>query len=220
MAAAASVAILGLGGYFAAGRMRKSAAAPQPRAELPTGDSIPANAKQILESIKEPLLLLESASRVVFANRASRTIHPDAAGKPIVSVLRTPGLLHAVNSAQQTRQPQTVAFTIPVPVQRHLQAHIAPATDQLMVVHIRDVSDIRRADELRADFVANASHELRTPLAALTGFIDTLRGHAKDDPEARAQFLEIMSAEAGRMRRLIDDLLSLTKIELNEHNLP
>ena len=74
-----------------------------------------------------------------------------------------------------------------------------------------------RAEEARADFVANASHELRTPLAALSGFIDTLRGHARDDEGAREQFLSIMSQEAGRMRRLIDDLMSLTRIELNEH---
>jgi two-component system phosphate regulon sensor histidine kinase PhoR len=79
---------------------------------------------------------------------------------------------------------------------------------------------MRRAEEMRADFVANASHELRTPLAAVSGFIDTLRGHAKNDSEARERFLEIMSVEAGRMRRLIEDLLSLTRIELNEHNPP
>ena len=84
----------------------------------------------------------------------------------------------------------------------------------------RDVSEIRRSEQLRADFVANASHELRTPLASLTGFIDTLRGHAKDDPVARERFLEIMSGEANRMRRLIDDLLSLNRIEMNEHNPP
>ena len=74
-----------------------------------------------------------------------------------------------------------------------------------------------RAERLRADFVANASHELRTPLAAVSGFIDTLRGHARDDPEAREKFLDIMSVAAGRMRRLLDDLLSLTRIEQNEH---
>jgi two-component system phosphate regulon sensor histidine kinase PhoR len=73
---------------------------------------------------------------------------------------------------------------------------------------------------MRADFVANASHELRTPLASLTGFIDTLRGHAKDDPEAQERFLGIMAEQATRMRRLIDDLLSLTRIELNEHVRP
>ena len=70
---------------------------------------------------------------------------------------------------------------------------------------------------MRADFVANASHELRTPLAAVSGFIDTLKGHATDDAQARERFLDIMSVEAARMRRLIDDLLSLTRIELNEH---
>jgi two-component system phosphate regulon sensor histidine kinase PhoR len=76
---------------------------------------------------------------------------------------------------------------------------------------------MKRAEQMRADFVANASHELRTPLAALSGFIDTLRGHAKEDPDAREQFLSIMTVEAERMRRLIDDLLSLTRIEQNEH---
>jgi two-component system phosphate regulon sensor histidine kinase PhoR len=79
------------------------------------------------------------------------------------------------------------------------------------------VTAAKRAEEARADFVANASHELRTPLAAVSGFIDTLKGHARDDEGAREKFLDIMSVEAGRMRRLIDDLLSLTRIEQNEH---
>jgi two-component system phosphate regulon sensor histidine kinase PhoR len=85
---------------------------------------------------------------------------------------------------------------------------------------LHDVTSIRRSEQMRADFVANASHELRTPLAAVSGFIDTLRGHARDDEAARERFLAIMSTEAARMRRLIDDLLSLTRIELNEHVRP
>jgi len=85
------------------------------------------------------------------------------------------------------------------------------------ILLLHDLTSTKRAEQLRADFVANASHELRTPLAALTGFIETLKGHAKEDPEARDQFLDIMTVEAGRMRRLIDDLLSLTRIEQNEH---
>jgi two-component system phosphate regulon sensor histidine kinase PhoR len=89
-----------------------------------------------------------------------------------------------------------------------------------ILIQIRDLTAVRRAEEMRADFVANASHELRTPLAAVSGFIDTLRGHARNDPDARDRFLEIMNVEAARMRRLIDDLLSLTRIELNEHNPP
>jgi len=73
---------------------------------------------------------------------------------------------------------------------------------------------------MRADFLANASHELRTPLASLTGFIETLRGHAKDDAVARERFLGVMAAQAGRMARLIDDLMQLSRIELNEHIAP
>jgi two-component system phosphate regulon sensor histidine kinase PhoR len=79
---------------------------------------------------------------------------------------------------------------------------------------------VRRSEQMRADFVANASHELRTPLAAVSGFIETLRGPARDDEAARDQFLDIMGTEAARMRRLIDDLLSLTRIEMNEHVKP
>jgi two-component system phosphate regulon sensor histidine kinase PhoR len=85
------------------------------------------------------------------------------------------------------------------------------------MVHFRDETDSLRAERSRVDFLANASHELRTPLASLSGFIETLRGHAKDDPEARDQFLRIMTVQAERMSRLIDDLMSLSRIELNEH---
>jgi two-component system, OmpR family, phosphate regulon sensor histidine kinase PhoR len=88
----------------------------------------------------------------------------------------------------------------------------------LMVFH--DLTPLRRSEEMRADFVANASHELRTPLASLLGFVETLQGKARDDPLARERFLDIMHAQARRMTRLIDDLLSLSRIELKEHVRP
>jgi len=119
---------------------------------------------------------------------------------------------------------ETVSFSILVPLQRHFRASIVRTrggeAGGRILIQIHDLTAVRRAEELRADFVANASHELRTPLAAVSGFIDTLRGHARNDAEARDRFLEIMNVEASRMRRLIDDLLSLTRIELNEHNPP
>src|SRR5262249_1089864 len=88
------------------------------------------------------------------------------------------------------------------------------------VITVHDLTPIRRVEEMRADFVANVSHELRTPLAALTGFIDTLQGPARDDPAARERFLGIMQTQAWRMARLIDDLLSLSRIELRAHQRP
>jgi len=96
-----------------------------------------------------------------------------------------------------------------------------PATGpRLALLTFSDETDAVRGERRRADFLANASHELRTPLASLIGFIETLRGHAKDDPKARDRFLGVMQAEAGRMSRLIDDLMSLSRIELNEHITP
>jgi two-component system, OmpR family, phosphate regulon sensor histidine kinase PhoR len=106
-----------------------------------------------------------------------------------------------------------------VPVERHYEACLVRTEREprLIAILLHDLTALKRAEQARADFIANASHELRTPLASLTGFIETLRGHARDDEAARGRFLEIMSEEAQRMRRLIDDLLSLTRIELNEH---
>jgi two-component system phosphate regulon sensor histidine kinase PhoR len=112
-------------------------------------------------------------------------------------------------------------------VERWYEAIVVPVTisgpapfGKLVLVTLDDLTPLRRVEEMRADFVANASHELRTPLAALSGFIETLQGAARDDPEARTRFLSIMQAQATRMARLIDDLLSLSRIELNAHLRP
>ena len=183
--------------------------------------SIPDAARGILECVDEPLLILDPAGRVLFANRATQfLVGAEVERKRISAVLRTPEVLEAVERVLAGGESETIPFTVLVPVQRHYEAHVVRTGDGLALLRIRDLTALRRAEELRADFVANASHELRTPLAAVTGFIDTLRGHARDDQPARERFLEIMSVEAGRMRRLIDDLLSLTRIELNEHNPP
>lgn len=217
LTALAAAAQTGIAIYLAFGAGQSAAsesAGPHPNMQ----NVIPDTAREILDSIDEPLLLLDSADRVVFANPATYSlIRSDATGKRLSSVLRTPELLESIERVHSGGTAETVAFTIPVPVERYFEAHVSRASRQLLMVRIRDVSKIRRSDQLRADFVANASHELRTPLASLTGFIDTLRGHAKDDPTARERFLEIMSTEASRMRRLIEDLLSLNRIEMNEH---
>ena len=229
VAAVAAVFILGFGIYLSApSRIRTGAAAGT--APLPNQPSLPEAAREVLECLDDPLLLLDAGGRVIFANRAAEAIvSADSERKHISAVLRTPELLEAVErtlEGVEGAEGETVAFSIPVPVQRHYQASIARTRGPAdrgpapILIQIRDLTAMRRSEELRADFVANASHELRTPLAAVSGFIDTLRGHAKNDPDARERFLEIMNMEARRMRRLIDDLLSLTRIELNEHNPP
>ena len=112
-----------------------------------------------------------------------------------------------------------------IPIDRAIEAQISavPGVEgrtAFVLVVLRDFTQQRRLEEMRADFVANASHELRTPLASVLGFVETLQGPAKNDPVARDKFLDIMRAQATRMSRLIDDLLSLSRIELNAHVRP
>ena len=216
----AALAIGGLALYLAAPRRAGKDASPslQP---APDSAGISEGARNILECVDEPYAILDAGGRVLFANRASQLLFGgDIERKRISAVLRNPEVLEAVDRILAGGESEIIPFTVVVPVQRYYEAHVGRTRDGLVLMRIRDLTALRRAEELRADFVANASHELRTPLAAVTGFIDTLRGHAKDDKVARERFLEIMSVEAGRMRRLIDDLLSLTRIELNEHNPP
>ncbi len=139
--------------------------------------------------------------------------------------LRAPEVLDAVRAAPHAPGPKVVLYVERVPVERWREAHVATARvgvdgPRAIVVALRDLTEQRRSERMRGDFVANASHELRTPLASLLGFIETLQGPARNDVEARERFLAIMRAQANRMSRLIDDLLSLSRIELKAHVRP
>jgi two-component system phosphate regulon sensor histidine kinase PhoR len=139
-----------------------------------------------------------------------------------------PELVDAIRRAGKRREPQRVEFFERVPRDRWFEAFVTPVRlasggdghSDILLMTFNDLSPLRRVEEMRADFIANASHELRTPLAALLGFVETLQGPAKDDPVAREKFLAIMQGQATRMARLIDDLLSLSRIELNAHLQP
>ncbi len=175
----------------------------------------------IIERLPDPLLVLAPDRSVQRANAAVRAAFRDE----IPAVLRNPVLREAIAKAWSEQATQTVALSLPVPVEREVQATVIylnpPLADggQALVV-LSDRTRERRVEQMRADFVANVSHELRTPLASVSGFIETLRGPAADDKAAQTRFLGIMAEQADRMRRLIDDLLSLSRIELVEHQPP
>jgi len=143
----------------------------------------------------------------------------------VAALLRHPSLAAAVDRALLEHRPQTADLALPVPVAREIAAQVIPMDPPLadggrVVVVLSDRTRERKVERMRADFVANASHELRTPLASLIGFIETLRGPAEDDAVARKRFLGIMAEQSERMRRLIDDLLGLSRVELVEHQPP
>jgi two-component system, OmpR family, phosphate regulon sensor histidine kinase PhoR len=175
----------------------------------------------IVGRLPDPLIVLAADRSVRRANAAARSAFGDDMG----AVLRHPLLREAINHAFATGDVQGAELLLPVPVQRELQATVVPMDPPLAdggrsVVVLSDRTRERAVERMRADFVANASHELRTPLASLIGFVETLRGSAADDPEAQQRFLSIMAEQGARMNRLIDDLLSLSRIELSEHQPP
>jgi two-component system phosphate regulon sensor histidine kinase PhoR len=171
----------------------------------------------IIEKLPDPLIVLGATRSVDRANEAARA----AFGADLPAVLRHPTLRGAIDRATAQNLMQTADLSLPVPVAREVQATVIRLADGgLTVLVLSDRTRERAVERMREDFVANASHELRTPLASLVGFIETLRGPAADDPPAQQRFLGIMAEQATRMNRLIDDLLSLSRIELTEHQAP
>ena len=199
--------------------------APQTPSEAAMGQNPPVAsltplARAVIVQLPAPVMLLDENERVLLANASMSTlVGTGVENRHVSTLLRNPAVLNAIGQTIHDGEPATVQFTLPVPIERHYQAYVARVSVRptIIALLLHDLTAVHRSEQMRADFVANASHELRTPLAAVSGFIDTLRGHARDDEEARDKFLGIMSVEAARMRRLIDDLLSLTRIEMNEH---
>lgn len=181
----------------------------------------------ILDSLPEPVVLVDRDHDVIAANQAAEAqIGVTYPGRKLALSFRHPAALEAVERVLEGGPARTVEVTFLAPALRIFQLMVAPLRGSggvaeggaILVFH--NVTAERRAEQMRSDFVANASHELRSPLSALVGFIETLRGHARDDVAAREKFLAIMGVEAARMTRLIDDLLSLSAIEANEHVAP
>ncbi|MCF8506501.1 MAG: ATPase [Caulobacter sp.] len=210
--------------------------APSPAlAAHPSGPppSTPPPFSGVLDELEDPVMVIEAGGpgepaghRLVFANAPARSLfRVQRQDARLITVIRNPQVIELVDEALIGGIAGHVAFEPAGAHDRVWTATARPLARQearpaLALLVLRDQTDLRRAERMRADFLANASHELRTPLASLTGFIETLRGPARDDTEARDRFLGIMQVQAERMARLIDDLMSLSRIELNEHIAP
>ena len=197
-------------------------------------DDLAASAQAIVDGLPDPLIALDRQRRIVRTNIAARALlGVIAAERDLSMTLRHPELLAAIDALLETGADGnfTAADQIAVEIalsgtpERDIIVHArrlprAAADGSLALLVLHDTTALRRAERMRADFVANASHELKTPIAGLAGFIETLRGPARDDTAARERFLGIMAEQADRMRRLVDDLLMLSRIEQHEHARP
>lgn len=232
--ALAAAAITGVAGLMTLRRLGQALEAPAlGAAQALAADETAPPFASILDRLPDPLMVIAAEEaddltgrRFLFANAAARElfkIQPE--GGLLVTAVRNPRVLEAVDEALFGGVEGLAEFETGGAQGRAWLAYARPLREtggrsRLALLALRDETDARRSERTRADFLANASHELRTPLASLSGFIETLRGHAKDDPGARDKFLGIMLAQAERMSRLIDDLMSLSRIELNEHIAP
>lgn len=190
---------------------------------LDEADVVPA-LQTVLAAVPLPAVYISPEQRIEYANRPARQLFRlrDGARSLAASVIRHPALLAALDRAMQRRIGESVDMPRPGNAEQIWLAHIAPHRGRGggVLVVFEDRTEVRRAEQARADFLANASHELRTPLTSLAGFIETMRGPAREDRESWDRFLDIMFEQTERMKRLIADLLSLSRIEFAEHKPP
>ncbi|MER0239763.1 ATP-binding protein [Fulvimarina sp. MAC8] len=198
---------------------------PAPQTETrPERDRLDAGAEAVVEALAEPALVVDRELTLTYQNPASvAPLGRLQLGEPIHLRFRAPHVLSAIDDAIASGRRTATALDERRGADRSFQIEVLPVPSRdggepsVFLVIFYDRTVARQTERIRTDFVANASHELRTPLASLTGFIETLQGPAQNDAEAREKFLAIMRDQAGRMSRLIDDLLSLSRIEMKRH---
>jgi len=196
------------------------------------GSNPDASIKGFAETLTEPVLIVDRRAFLRYRNKAASAQFPAATvGDPLSFSLRNPTFLSTIDQAIESKKRVVGQFHEMVPANNWYEISATPLEQvrgndkstwrsEYLVVAITNQTEQHKHDQMRADFVANASHELRTPLTSLIGFLDTLRGPAAKDEAAREKFMGIMHVQAERMSRLIDDLLSLSRIELRQHMQP
>ena len=190
---------------------------------VPVGDI--AVLGKLLDAIPEPVLVVGADDRILEVNPPTKALFPALRlGMPLASHLRSPDVLDAIATARSDGRKTHASWLERVPVERLFEVNVTPIDDldcgPVTIVYLHEISETRRFERMRVDFITNASHELRTPLASLLGFVETLQGPARADEKARDRFLTIMHQQAQRMSRLVDDLLSLSRIEQHLHLRP
>jgi two-component system phosphate regulon sensor histidine kinase PhoR len=180
-----------------------------------------------LNEINDPIILLDKYKTINYINKEGiKKFGNQALGKHIASIIRVPDLLQSIDLCLANKTNEIVDIEINIPLFQFFKASIIYneskdlQDDETVVLFLKDVTEIIKAQRFRSDFIANASHELKTPLVSIKGFLETISGPAKDDKKAQEEFIPIILQQANRMENLINDLLSLSRIELEEHLQP
>ncbi len=199
----------------------------EPKSDRNRGNRTPSSGnlsvQALADSVPDPLVIFSHDGSSVHVNEAAKdAFAPMTAGASVQLKFRTPEMQQLIREVIANGGTMEIEYAEKVPVERWFSVTAVSVGDNtgLFVLVFKDQSEARRIERMRSDFIANASHELRTPLASVAGFIDTLKGSARNDPKAQEQFLHIMEGQAARMARLIDDLLSLSRLEMKPYLKP
>ena len=175
---------------------------------------------QLINEIEDYILFINSFNVISAANKSAKSYYGDIIGKNLSSFLRAPDLLDKIEKCKNERKNEYLEFEINLPTYSFFRLTIVPLSQKNVLIVIKDYTDVKKSEQLRSDFVANVSHELKTPLVSIKGFLETISNSAKDDPKAQEKFIKIMQEQANKMEILILDLMSLSRIEMQEHIQP
>ena len=182
---------------------------------------------KIINQIDDLILIVDKFKNIKFFNNsAKKKFGENNLNKHVATLLRVPDLLQNIDLVLLKKETITMDLELSSPSFQFFKVHLFSGPTSYVddpdsvVLFLKDLTDIIKAQRFKSDFVANVSHELKTPLVSIKGFLETISGHAKDDLEAQKKFIPIMLEQADRMESLIKDLLSLSRIELEEHIQP
>ena len=185
-----------------------------------SGDKLTKNDLQelFINQLEDIIIILNKFNIITYSNKAAvENFGSNIEGKHIGSEIRIPELLDAIDNNKIDKELKKIDIELKIPVFKFYKISISSIKSDHTLIIIRDFTEMRKSQNMRSDFIANASHELRTPLVSLKGFLETITDSAKDDPKSQKKFLEIMKSEANKMEVLIEDLMLLSRIELQEH---
>lgn len=217
------LALVVLGAVWLASEVAGSEPDEIPVKSIAPNEMAGVSGERLAELLTDPMIVFDHSGTVLFINSAAlEAFQSLETGTALYLRFRAPEMHALIQGVIADGEARSIEYFERVPIDRWFKAMVKalPGKDgrpELFVLLFRDQSETRRIDRMRSDFIANASHELRTPLASLRGFIETLQGPARNDAAARDRFLDIMQKQAERMSRLIDDLLSLSRLEMRAH---
>jgi len=177
--------------------------------------------KNYIDEIEDLILIVNSFNIVSFANKAAQAFYsPNIVGRNIISLIRIPDLTDKIDECRSSKKSQYIEFENKIPIYQFFKVRISNLNEQSLMLVIKNYTEIKKAETLRSDFIANVSHQLKTPLVSIKGFLESIAGPAKDDAKAQHKFIKIMQEESNKMEDLIEDLMSLSRIESQAHVQP